>query len=415
MMKMKDKIRFVRQNMKKNRSRVFMTILATAMGCSFLIMIASVAFGLQKSIVNKVLEDQNLTQIQVHSKKSGDSYNAPQQSDIDALKKMDHVKAVTTQRMAHGDTEIDGYKSSTSVTVTDFEQETKSGLKLSKGRMPINENETIVGYDFAKNLIKTGTKEAYPENPIGQTVTLHAKGFDQNSNKEIDLATIKVTVVGIMEKPAKQWIEGRNMYLSDTFQSKLFPKIEENRPDIKVYADSAKEVTSISKALRGQHFEIYSVADSIKQMDLVFLVMKIGLIFVGTIAVLIASIGIYNTMTMAVTERSQDIGIMKAIGAHPRTIRSIFLLESFGIGLIGVFIGAVISYALSAIINKVVPPILSSVLDSKPPANFIFSDIPLTLTLVSVVISLGVAIISGMRPAARATRIDVLRALRRDI
>ena len=176
-----------------------------------------------------------------------------------------------------------------------------------------------------------------------------------------------------------------------------------------------REVTTISKELRDQDYQIYSVADSIKQMDLVFLVMKIGLIFVGTIAVLIASIGIYNTMTMAVTERSQDIGIMKAIGAHPRTIRSVFLLESFGIGLLGVGIGVLVSYGLSAVINIAVPPILSSVLGGDPPKNFIFSDIPLTLTLVSVAISLGVAILSGMRPASRATRIDVLRALRRDI
>lgn len=415
-MKTSDKIRFVRQNMKKNKSRIFMTVLATAMGCSFLIMIASVAFGLQKSIVSKMLEDQSLTEIQIHSKKNGESYEAVKPSEVEALKKLEHVKAVTAQRMAHGESDIDGYKSSSYATVTDFEQETKAGLKLSSGRMPKNENETIVGYDFAKNLFKTGTKDAYTGDPTGKTLTFHAKGFNPGTNKEVDLGTMKVTIVGILEKPAKQWIEGKNIYLSDKLSDKLFQPNEENVPAINVYADSAKEVTTISKVLRDQNYAIYSVADSIKEMDLVFLVMKIGLIFVGTIAVLIASIGIYNTMTMAVTERSQDIGIMKAIGAHPRTIRSVFLLESFGIGLLGVIIGALVSYCLSAIINTVVPPIISSVLkDGDPPENFIFSDIPLTLTLVSVSISLGVAILSGMRPASRATRIDVLRALRRDI
>ncbi|MFC5652826.1 ABC transporter permease [Paenibacillus solisilvae] len=414
-MKTSDKIRFVRQNMKKNKSRIFMTVLATAMGCSFLIMIASVAFGLQKSIVSDMLEDQTLTQIQVHSKQNGNDYENVKPEDIKGLKQLDHVKAVTAQRAANGESDIDGFQAGTNVVVTDFEEETKAGLKLSSGRMPKDESETIVGFDFAKNLVKNGTKETYQGDPIGQTLTFQAKGYDPQTNKEIQLGTVTATVVGILEKPAKEWIEGTNIYLSDKLSGKLFPPNEENLPAVYVYADSAKQVTTISKVLREQNYVIYSVADSIKKMDLVFLVMKIGLIFVGTIAVLIASIGIYNTMTMAVTERSQDIGIMKAIGAHPRTIRSVFLLESFGIGLLGITIGTLVSYGLSAVINRVVPPILSSVLDSKPPENFTFSDIPITLTLVSVVISLGVAILSGMRPASRATRIDVLRALRRDI
>ena len=130
-MKTSDKIRFVRQNMKKNKSRIFMTVLATAMGCSFLIMIASVAFGLQKSIVSKILGDQTLTQIQIHSKKAGTAYEPLKPADVEALKKLSHVNAVTAQRMTQGESDINGFKSSTFATVTDFEQETKAGLKLS--------------------------------------------------------------------------------------------------------------------------------------------------------------------------------------------------------------------------------------------------------------------------------------------
>ena len=74
---------------------------------------------------------------------------------------------------------------------------------------------------------------------------------------------------------------------------------------------------------------------------------KIGLIFVGVIAVLISAIGIFNTMTMAVTERTQEIGIMKAIGASPNVIRKMFLLESAYIGILGSVLGIIISYGVS--------------------------------------------------------------------
>ncbi|WP_249661852.1 ABC transporter permease, partial [Lysinibacillus fusiformis] len=74
------------------------------------------------------------------------------------------------------------------------------------------------------------------------------------------------------------------------------------------------------------------------QMNVFFLVLKIGLIFVGTIAVLIASIGIFNTMTMAVTERTREIGVLKAIGASPKLIQRLFLMESTFIGILGTLI-----------------------------------------------------------------------------
>lgn len=399
-----------------------MTVLATAMGCSFLIMIASVAFGLQQSLIDDLLQDRNITEIQVHALKNGDTYDNLKQADIDAIQNIEHVKAMSVQRMSQGTTSLGEYQSlnNTQAIVSNFQQEMKAGLELEEGRAPANDNETVVGYHFAKSLTKRDANnvalanEIYNGKLIGETIVFKATEFNPDTNKEVVVGEFKLTIVGILEKPDREWMESASLYLSDNYNDKLFGK-ELPQASVKVVADGADNVVKVSNELREKNYSVYSVADTIKEMDLVFLVMKIGLIFVGTIAVLIASIGIYNTMTMAVTERSQDIGIMKAIGANPRTIRSIFLLESFGIGLLGVMIGTIVSYGLSALINAAVPPILANVLDGKPPENFMFSSIPITLTLVSAGISLGVAVLSGMRPAARATRIDVLRALRRDI
>jgi acetoin utilization transport system permease protein len=117
-------------------------------------------------------------------------------------------------------------------------------------------------------------------------------------------------------------------------------------------------------------------------------------------------------MTMAVTERTQEIGIMKAIGASPSSIRSIFLLESSYIGMIGTIIGTLVAYLISSVVNLIIPMFLQQQGDNM---DFVFSYIPLSLVLIAAAISIGVAILSGMRPARRATEIDVLKALRRDI
>src|SRR5690606_12974848 len=70
-MKWQDRFRFVRQNMGKNKSRIFMTVLAAAMGCAFLIMLASVAFGLQNSLIKEITEGQTLTRIELYDKEVG--------------------------------------------------------------------------------------------------------------------------------------------------------------------------------------------------------------------------------------------------------------------------------------------------------------------------------------------------------
>ncbi|WP_347709276.1 FtsX-like permease family protein [Bacillus sp. FJAT-47783] len=185
--------------------------------------------------------------------------------------------------------------------------------------------------------------------------------------------------------------------------------------EVNVYASNLEHVKPLLEELKDKGYHVYSVTEQLDSMNVFFLVFKIGLIFIGTVAVLIASIGIFNTMTMAVTERTQEIGIMKAIGAQPNVIRRIFLMESAWIGVVGAMLGVVISYGISGISNWIIPMVLNSVTDSEGPEGFIFSYIPLSLVLIAFGISVGVAIISGLRPAFKATNIPVLSALRKEI
>jgi acetoin utilization transport system permease protein len=424
-MKWIDRLRFVRQNMAKNKSRIFMTVLAAAMGCSFLIMLASVAFGLQNSLVKEITEGQALTRIELYDKKAnGEDYVQPDQSDIAVLEAMPYVRAVTPRGYVPTPLiRTAGYETRTNALLVDFAAEQSAGLELSEGRMPERPGEAIVGYHYREALVREdGTR--YEGELLGLELQMEISEIqvDGETGEEQQLSETEaaVTIVGIAKKPAREYVVDTELMLDRNMYEALMPHsaaqgLEAPIHTIYVYADDASHLTKLTSAMRAEGYRLYSPSDQIEEMELFFTVMKIGLGFVGTIAVLIASIGIFNTMTMAVTERAQDIGIMKAIGASPRTIRSIFLLESAGIGILGAILGGAVSYALSYVVNAVLPPILSSVIDSEVPAGFTFSSIPAGLTIVSVAISLIVAMLSGMRPAARATRIDVLRALRRDL
>ncbi|MGG3470665.1 FtsX-like permease family protein [Neobacillus pocheonensis] len=449
-MKLRDQFRFVRQNMKKNKTRVFMTILATAMGCAFLIVLASVGFGLQKSVVKEITERRVITQIDVHGKELNDEgwFRPLTDKDVQQFEKVKDVKAVTRRKMLQQEStySFGKYQESAPTFVTYFPAEFKAGFELSEGRLPKSKDEVVAGYNFPLNLAlkdapddlydnKGQLKEKYrfAGNLLGEKLELTVRQF--KDGKQIE-KTIPLKVVGISKKPTKDWAEDSSVFISDGMLKEIeaftgTPKgmmLEPNNQkpkdldvnkaaydEVKVYAKNMEAVQGISDTLNEKKYATYSVVNELKEVNMVFMIAKVGLIFIGTIAILIASIGIYNTMTMAVTERAPDIGIMKAIGANPKTIKRIFLLESSYIGLIGAFIGTIVSYGISYAVNFAVPLIIKQVFGEETPSNLIFSEIPIVLPIICVVICYGVTILSGMRPAQRATRVDVLRAMRREV
>jgi acetoin utilization transport system permease protein len=443
-MKLKDKYRFIRQNIKKNKARTFMTILATAMGCAFLIVLASIGYGLQQSVVKETLEDQVVTEIQVHGKEVENGFEAMTVADIEKLEKVDHVKAVT-RKIQLGQLPtytIDGYKAETMAVSTHFPSEIASGLKLAEGRLPENPNEVVVGYHFSNTLYMETNEDIYDAETgevkeefqfkgevKDQTITMTVQQDEEGKvTKEIPLK-----IVGVLEEPGREWMLNQDVYISQ----EVFHQIEaftgtaggeivvdpENKvtghletfDQVNVYAESLESVQGIVDTLDEENYATYSVVSEMKQINTLFTIAKAGLILVGTIALIIASIGIYNTMTMAVTERAPDIGIMKAIGANPKTIKQIFLLESSYIGVIGAIIGTIVAYVTSVVVNIGLPLILETAFDEEMPEGLQFSAIPWSLVLIAVTICLVITILSGMRPAKRATQIDVLKAMRREI
>jgi acetoin utilization transport system permease protein len=449
-MKFKDQFRFVRQNMKKNKTRVFMTILATAMGCAFLIVLASVGFGLQKSIVKQITEQRVVTQIDVHGKLDEDkNFHPLTEKDIKKFEKVKNVKAVTRRKMLQqeGNFTLGNYQEGSQTVVAHFPSEMKAGFELSTGSLPKNKDEVVVGYNFTVNLASKDAdqKDMYNEkgelkdeyrykgNLLGEKITLTVKKME---NGKLEEKTLTFKVVGIGKKPTKEWVQDRSVFISGEVMKEIedFTKtprgmlMDPNSPDmqgpeissdsydeVKIYAKNIEAVQGIADQLKDQKYESYSVVNELKQINMIFMIVKAGLIFIGTIAILIASIGIYNTMTMAVTERAPDIGIMKAIGANPKIIKRIFLLESSYIGLIGTIIGTAVSYVISFAVNFAIPIIIEKAFGEEIPKDLSFSSIPVILPVICFLICYIVTIISGLRPANRATKVDVLKAMRREL
>jgi putative ABC transport system permease protein len=157
-------------------------------------------------------------------------------------------------------------------------------------------------------------------------------------------------------------------------------------------------------------FRTISIASAISQLKRVFVVVDMLLAFVGSIGMVVACLGITNTMVMAVLERTREIGVMKAVGAEDQDIRYLFLAESAVIGALGGVIGLIFAWGLGRAINAGANMYFVSQGFQK---ENLFT-IPVWLIGAAMAFSILVSIMSGLYPADRAARIDPTRALRHD-
>ena len=128
----------------------------------------------------------------------------------------------------------------------------------------------------------------------------------------------------------------------------------------------------------------------------------------GSLALAVASIGIVNTLVMAILERRREIGVMKAIGASDSDVKRLFFAEAGAMGILGGMVGVGLGWAIGRVINIGTNIYLKR--QSLPPDNF--WAVPWWLVAAAIMFSFLVSLISGLYPAGRAARLDPVQALR---
>ncbi|MBA3946271.1 MAG: ABC transporter permease [Herpetosiphonaceae bacterium] len=181
--------------------------------------------------------------------------------------------------------------------------------------------------------------------------------------------------------------------------------------NVQVRAKDVASAATVVTEIKAEGYDVQSLETILTLADQVFAVINIMLSSVGGLALLVASLGIVNTMIMSIYERTREIGTLKAIGASRGDIRLMFMLEAGMIGVIGGITGLLGGFVLGKILNRVIQYYIDS---RHLPIRGSFFVVTPTLALAAVAFAMLVGIVAGLYPANRAAKLDPLLALRHE-
>jgi len=292
---------------------------------------------------------------------------------------------------------------------------------LGKTPPPGQEDDVPVN-DLAKPLLGQELTMRYAQRLTAQSTSDPAQS-DSDSSYSVISREQKLKIVGISDLdpdsmrgsararvflPLKLAQDLRVMQPSDVRDSMRGFNKHPSYSTISVRVKNPKQVKAVEQAIKKLGFNTFSILDATRSLRQFFAVLDLFLGIFGSLALAVASIGIVNTLVMAILERRREIGIMKAIGASDGDVRKLFFAEAGAMGLLGGFVGVALGWAIGHIINLGTNIYLKR--QALPPENF--WAVPWWLVGAAIIFAFVVSLVSGLYPAARAARLDPVQALR---
>ncbi len=445
-MRFLDLLLLIAENLARRKARVALTAIGVVIGTAAVVVLVSLAIGLQKNATSSLGGIGDLTQIQVMPNYGNAPGSKPgmviQASPRDAAGSSapPNQKLITDESL----TELAALPGVIAVIPRDYIQGPSTlsynrlegganmigigtkdlsmlGLSAKSGVLILEKGTVIIGSMVANNFydpkLRTGQLLPSPPDLQDQQVKLILTKYSQDGIETRKTLTVRVAGVIAESKGESDYsiyapIEDVASY-NQWFTGKRINRRRDGYNQAMVKVDKVETVISVTDQITSLGYQAYTPQSFVQGINSFFVILQVIFGGVGAIALLVAAIGIANTMAMAILERTREIGLMKAVGATNRDVLSVFLGEAAGIGFIGGIGGVILGWGAGQVINVLALAYLAGQAaqqGSTPPSLAVYT--PVWLPVFTLIFATLVGLVSGLYPALRAATLVPVNALK---
>ncbi len=391
---------------KTNPARTWLTIGGMGVGTGAVVTLVALGFGLQGIILEQIVLGETLLSLSVNNPPS--KVITLTKDNVEKLKRLENVKDVAPMASVAALITTQG-QSGESLTGNTFLQGADpayfryTGTNVIEGEIFTDENAAKLkdGVILTKAVLKLFAIED-PKKMIGKKVTFRAfipiEGTDEVT--EVDIPK-EYRVVGVTNE--------ENFIGTFIQLSELSGNISINTYDkAQVRVTKVDFLDLVQAEIVKQGFVVTALSKTVEQANKIFQGIQAVLAVFGGIALTVSAIGMFNTMTVTLLERTGEIGIMRTLGASAGDIKILFISESVIVGTLGGLMGIAFGLAIGLTLNGLMN-VAASNFGGKSVSLFRF---PMPFLVFITVFSGVVGFLTGVFPARRASKLDPLDAIR---
>lgn len=383
------------RNVVSKKLRSFLTILGIVVGIGSISFLVSFGLGLQRLVTENVIGDKSIKSIEVTSPNS--KIIKLNNAAVSKINKFPHIEKVGTAYSFPASVALKGGGIDSVIYGIDQSFQDMTTLELTEGRLLKKDDNkaALISLSTLKAIGITDSKKA-----INQSVDIAVPlQYSEANAKEL---RAKFTIVGVIDSGQNNeiFIPSANFDVAGVTTYK----------QVKIIADDTDNIPELRKQVESSGFQTSSPIDTLDQINQLFKFFNIILAGFGAIGIFVAILGMFNTLTISLLERTKEIGLMITLGGRKRDMRRIFMIEA----VILSFFGAVTGVILSFIGGRVVNFMINQNAASRVNQSFDVFYTPLWLVAALTLFMVGVGLVVAFFPARRAQRINPIDALRRE-